>query len=1712
MSAELINQSAIALFKYIEKLCAIRRATVKDIQKEPVSIICENWVTDEANIQLVPRTGEEDEDPVLLRIRKPDFHFCPEPGEILMPWLEDGWDDYRKPAVVRKKIVHQVDVQPLAEEGPQAEEELLDTEIEAEDSDMQPGMDEEENLEQNEDVQERIEALQQKNVVELFGDSSERVAALQAWSQKRADWVEEQKRIEEVRKLFSRFYEVRNILTKEPESYEFMIGNGMLKDLRNPSYCHPILLKRVTISLVANGNTLVISDSDSDSQLYTMMLSEMEGLNTNVLSAEEQKVSENAVHPFNRKEAGQFLRSFIHLLSAQSCYIDSPNTNPGREDRFIMRWCPVFFLRKKIDGSVATVKKIIGTLEEGAEVPGSLIGILGGNADCEESGWNQKELGTSGAAPIKETEILLPKESNREQLDIALEIEKHPAVLVQGPPGTGKTHTIANLLGHFLAQGKRVLVTSQTNKALRVLKEKIPKDIQPLCITVFDDSKEDMERSVEGIIEYMGTHTPEQVQDAAEKKREERTSILAQLQRAQDLVYMIRNKEFSPIVYMGESFSPMGAAQYVSEHADILETVPGSIEEGAAFPLTQEELNALYQTNETLSQYEEEELQTGLPAVDELIPPEKLREYIELEKNAETILTEIGRQIGVMLAWNHNLKSICHAVSGETFAACADRQCVANALEAMERYPDRLIQLGWIPKVIAEGSHQDSHRENWKRLSEAIRETYAYAESIFDETFGKQIEIQSTASENELIAVYQELYQTAQKKGNIGKLGIFTPKNKKLAVEQIRINGENPYTLEQVKLVLDDLELVKKRKNLASLWNALMIPCGEKRFEQMGEEPERQCMTALESIDRFLDWYHKERPVLVECLEKAGLQHEFLKTLAVADASGVDERTAKEMLTFIMEKVQPAVKTTSLLQRMCGYEGMRSQSLDRLKQDSQSTVCQNLLHALSEMDAQNYEAYWKAFVQLPEKKAIADVRESLLKKVWEAAPDWAQAIAHREDIHAESKPPEALWESWKCKQLDLILQRIAGQSLSDAEKAVYTLNGKLKKVTANLSANLAWYHMLERIFGNIGFRQALNGWKQTIKKIGKGTGKKAPMLRKEAQRLMTTCQKAVPAWIMSVSKVMDTVNPAETKFDVVIIDEASQCDVTAMALLYMGKKVIVVGDDEQVSPMAVGADEGKIQALADSYIKNKIPNWHLFSLKDSLYDIVARCYKPLMLREHFRCVPDIIGYSNMLSYDYHIKPLREAGSTLVQPGVVPYRVKGKRDGKNKINEVEAHTIVALMMACMEQPEYKDETFGVISLLGSDQVKLIDRILYERMDLVTRENRRILCGDASSFQGDERDVIFLSMVDSNESNGPLRIQAEGVGGATKQRYNVAVSRARDQLWVVNSLDYTRDLKEGDIRRGLLEYAENPQANAMRVRQIEDESESPFEEEVAKYLLARGYHIKQQWPVGGYRIDMVAMCGRKKIAIECDGEQFHSSEEQIRGDIERQNVLERLGWRFIRIRGSEYYRDREKAMQRVLSELQSYEIVPEKQTEQRAEGLAENDLLKRVKIRADQILESWCKDGLKIEYEADPAAEFEQETAVGLSEPVEKPKLPVQDLKKKEERRTVPDSVAVVNRTRAEQIQMLIESPKQADYEQIAMEGVVHTVEDYISELEKSGLTCMDNRASSGIIWVLYAGELREAFQTISAQYGMTYKIERRGSLATGGKPAWRVMCK
>jgi len=375
--------------------------------------------------------------------------------------------------------------------------------------------------------------------------------------------------------------------------------------------------------------------------------------------------------------------------------------------------------------------------------------------------------------------------------------------------------------------------------------------------------------------------------------------------------------------------------------------------------------------------------------------------------------------------------------------------------------------------------------------------------------------------------------------------------------------------------------------------------------------------------------------------------------------------------------------------------------------------------------------------------------------------------------------------------------------------------------------------------------------------------------------------------------------------------------------LAIARKVVVVGDDKQVSPVAVGQQLDIVGNLIRLHLEG-IPNAVLYDGRMSIYDLAKQSFPGLIcLMEHFRCVPDIIQFSNHLSYEGTIKPLREKASSQLTPHVVPYRVEGATRGSGKVNAEEAAVVATLIVAACEHEAYVKQTFGVISLVGDEQAMEIERLLLQHLLPDEYERRRIICGNSAQFQGDERDVMFLSMVQS-PGGGPLPMLDRP---DFQQRYNVAASRARNQMWVVYSLNHEVDLKPGDLRRRLVEHALDPEAITRDLERAGIPTESPFEQQVYERLVRRGYRVRPQWPVGRYRIDLVVEGAERRAAVECDGDRDHPI-EKLSEDMERQAILERLGWRFIRIRGSVFFRNPDAAIDKLVAKLDELGIHPER----------------------------------------------------------------------------------------------------------------------------------------------------------------------------------------
>ncbi|HEX3480797.1 MAG TPA: AAA domain-containing protein [Kofleriaceae bacterium] len=295
--------------------------------------------------------------------------------------------------------------------------------------------------------------------------------------------------------------------------------------------------------------------------------------------------------------------------------------------------------------------------------------------------------------------------------------------------------------------------------------------------------------------------------------------------------------------------------------------------------------------------------------------------------------------------------------------------------------------------------------------------------------------------------------------------------------------------------------------------------------------------------------------------------------------------------------------------------------------------------------------------------------------------------------------------------------------------------------------------------------------------------------------------------------------------------------------------------------------------------------------------------------------------ADQLCYSGEVRPLREAAAARVEPALIAVRVRGG-EAIDKVNDKEAEVVASLVAAICRFPEYDGCTIGVISMVGTENALLVDAILRRRLTVSEYQKRRLLCGNAFQFQGDERDVMFLSLVDSPAAL-PLAMRQRD---DARKVFNVAASRARDQLWVVHSLDPGRDLKAGDLRLRLIEHAEAGAPAAPEIDRSEAVFDSALQGELCRILGGEGYRVVPHYAVGSDPIDVVVDGpGNARVGILCDGGK-PLPDHDLPGVLEHQMILERLGWKLIRIRASEYFRDPKKELERLRRRLGARGVKP------------------------------------------------------------------------------------------------------------------------------------------------------------------------------------------
>jgi very-short-patch-repair endonuclease len=1470
------------LFQFLQGLQALRTPTPRVVAEADFSF----WLDQLPAHEAIERGWQDDDAEFVLRVSRPSLTECPRPPMSVVGWLVSGWERLDgSVATLETREPPHIPSSPA--------------------SDLLP---------------------------ERFEDDPARVAQLQSWQQVRDLWVDRERPAREAMRVFERLYGLYGALRRDGGQFDLLVGDAIL-EWRAPALevHYPLILQSLQLDLEAEYPRLTITSSESPPALNTDLLRAIDQVDGRVLAPLTEEFNEGGYGPFSGEEMHGFLRGIASRLHQHGAFLTETDARPNPGAPVITRRS-LFITRPRSAGIAAALAAICEDIQWREEFPGALLAISG--LEIEAAAEPDGDLAPNGLAN-EDPVLLFTKPANEEQARIARRLERHDAVIVQGPPGTGKTHTIANLIGHLLAQGKRILVTSHTSKALERVREVITDDLRPLAVSVLNNDlagRAQLEESVRTITDHLSSESAEHLREEALRLRQERDTLLTSLQVSRERLRAAVLSEYRDVVIGGVATDPSRAAQEIRAGVGINDWIPAPVS-GDTSPLSTEEIQHLYRTNVTVPPDDEREIAARLPALEDIWVPDRFEAAVSDESDLERSDTTTGASAWTSEGATPDLVAL-EAIAAEAERAASDIRGLAP----------------WELEILEAGIRGGGFRDTWDNLLTQVAEADALAEVMRPLAARLGPELPTAMTPEECAVIFGRIRSHLESGGTLGRLTLLTHRDWARALTEARVAHGTTRDTTAVEALEVLARLTVQRRYLAGMWERLVEGSDGPSAASLGVETERGAEQHVGRIRRLLDWSGAIWAPLLERLSGIGLDHTALME-QVSPQEGKHGSLLRlcELAGNLTPRVLAAKHAALRLARVTRELGERADLLARFDDGRRPRdAVPALRRALAERDAVAYRQHFERLVELHERSADARFRSTTLAALESAAPAWGNVIRAREGAHGAGMPPGDVAAAWRWRRLSEELAARAAESPDAIQATISELESRLRDLTGQLVSTLAWASQIERT--STSQRQDLVGWMNTMRRVGKGTGKNAPRLLAEARRLMASSRSAVPVWIMPLTRVAETFDPRSTTFDVVVIDEASQSDMLALIALYLGKQIVIVGDHEQVSPDAVGQNLEPVQRLIDQYLAG-IPNGHLYDGRRSIYDAGMEAFGGVVqLREHFRCVPDIIEFSNRLSYSGTILPLRDASRVTRRPFVVAQRVDGLRRGYT--NQQEAEFIASAILACCELPEYDGATFGVIVLLGTEQARLIDTLLRQRITPAEFEARRVLVGTPPQFQGDERDVIFLSVVDS-PGEGPLRMQQRE---EFKKRYNVAASRARDQMWVVHSLSPERDLQQGDLRRELIQHAMDPRAHQTALAKIEARAESPFESAVAEALVRAGFEVHAQHEVGAYRIDLVVTGAEgRRVALECDGERYHTPENLGR-DLARQALLERLGWRFVRIRGSEYYRDPEATMDRAIARLAQFGVRTGA-SELETTTLDDNGLRERVIRRAEAIRTTW-----------------------------------------------------------------------------------------------------------------------------------------------------------
>ena len=457
-------------------------------------------------------------------------------------------------------------------------------------------------------------------------------------------------------------------------------------------------------------------------------------------------------------------------------------------------------------------------------------------------------------------------------------------------------------------------------------------------------------------------------------------------------------------------------------------------------------------------------------------------------------------------------------------------------------------------------------------------------------------------------------------------------------------------------------------------------------------------------------------------------------------------------------------------------------------------------------------------------------------------------------------------------------------------------------------------------------REELAALKSALRGLGHPVSDEAD--RKTAQEALNKSLpfllKHFPLWAVTNLSIGSRIPLMPGLYDLAILDEASQCDIpSAIPIIFRAKRVGVVGDPHQLSHTT------RLSRTKDALLRKRHGLVKLeeqrFSYPDnSLYELFAQTnnIRPVLLKETYRSVESIADYSNQNFYDGRLRVATMADRLKIPrnttPGIhwteVMSEVKsGGPSGCFAPQEIEK--VLNVVQEILVQNRFEG-SLGVVTPFRQQANRIKDRI-YENIPVEAIRTANVIVDTAHGFQGDERDVMILSLCAGPDMpRGSRAFLRE-----TANLMNVSVSRARAVLHVVGNKKWAAQSGIPHLESLALPPKKSPE-NKNMIKSPWHPHESPWEKVLYDALMARGVQTIPQYPALGRRLDLALVkkeANRLKIDIEVDGDRYHRNPDgsRKRDDVWRDIQLQGAGWRVMRFWVYQLREDLDKCVDKILN---------------------------------------------------------------------------------------------------------------------------------------------------------------------------------------------------